>query len=184
MVFIDESFIDFSQKDCDSLVRLTAVSPHLIVLNAFTKIYAMAGLRLGYAVTSNTGLLAKTKMLLPEWNVSNAALIAGGAALDDKEYLKKTKELIKKEREYLSEKLKDLGFTVYPSEANFILFEDRHNLLSSCSGDKSSQSQHITRMLRNCGNFIGLNDTFWRTAVRKHEENERLVNALQKVLQL
>ena len=85
----------------------------------------MAGIRLGYAFSSNQGLLAKVNFLRPEWNVSSLAQIAGLAALNENAYLHETRSLISRERDYLNKKLKALGFTVYPSEANFLLVKVR-----------------------------------------------------------
>lgn len=189
---VDECFIDFTERSDETALQFAGKSPHLIILNAFTKIYAMAGLRLGYLVTTNSALLQKIKALRPEWNVSTLAQIAGEAALDEKAYIEKTRTLIKEEREYLSKELKALGFRAFPGEANFILFSDerkemqkadradvrfsRNNLDLSEKLDSFLLKQGI--FLRNCGNFPGLRENFYRTAVRTHEENVRLIEIL------
>ena len=182
-LFVDECFIEFTGLEKDSCVSLIEENQHLIVLNAFTKIYAMAGIRLGYACTSNQGLLAKVNFLRPEWNVSSLAQIAGLSALEEGEYLQKTRALIKQEREYLSKELKALGFKVYPGEANFILFDSKGSL---CQENPASPRQSIGEfllnkgiLLRNCANFTGLSENFWRVAVRNHDENEKLISLLK-----
>ncbi|WP_407428757.1 aminotransferase class I/II-fold pyridoxal phosphate-dependent enzyme [Treponema sp.] len=176
-LFVDECFIDFTEKKGESALRFIDKNPHLIVLNAFTKIYAMAGLRLGYIVTSNESLLQKINFIKPEWNVSKAAQTAGIAALSDSNsgYLSETRNLIKKEREYLSENLKKSGFKVFKSDANFVLFKDIY-----CKTQKLDDfllQRDI--LIRNCSNFTGLTDKFYRIAVRNHEENEKLIDHLK-----
>mgnify|MGYP002857221856 CR=1 FL=1 len=178
-VLIDECFIEFTGKSEESAVRFLKTCPHLLVLNAFTKIYAMAGLRLGYLMSSNFALIKKINLLKPEWNVSQIAQIAGIAALEEKDYVKKTQELIKEERAYLSKKLKALGFIVYPSEANFILFNDQKISEKKYAGkslDKYLLEKGIS--LRTCENFKNLTKNDFRIAVRTHGENERLISLL------
>lgn len=189
---VDECFIDFTERTEESALQFTKENSHLIVINAFTKIYAMAGLRLGYLVTSNQGILQKINSLRPEWNVSTLAQIAGESALDEKAYIEKTRVLIKEEREYLSKELKALGFHTFPSEANFILFSDERKKIQKddradvrFSGNNLNLSENLDKILlkqgfsfRNCGNFPGLRENFYRTAVRTHEENVRLIEIL------
>ena len=170
---VDECFLDFTEHANESMFRFVEENPHLVVLNAFTKIYAMAGIRLGYLATSNPALLHKINALRPEWNVSTLAQIAGEAALDERNYIEETRTLIKQEREYLSKELKALGFRVFPSDANFILFETEVEKLGVFL-----QEREI--FLRNCGNFTSLSEKFYRTAVRTHEENVRLISVLSE----
>lgn len=171
----DECFLDFTEHANETMFRFVEENPHLVVLNAFTKIYAMAGIRLGYLATSNLALLHKINALRPEWNVSTLAQIAGEAALDERSYIEETRTLIKQERDYLSKELKALGFRVFPSEANFILFSTEVEKLGNFL-----QEREI--FLRNCGNFTGLSEKFYRTAVRTHEENARLLKNLRAVV--
>ena len=166
-LFVDECFIDFTERADETALRFLEKSPHLIVLNAFTKIFAMAGLRLGYLVSSNSGLLQKINSLRPEWNVSAVAQFAGEKMLDECDYVAKTRELVKKERDFLVKKLKALGFRAFSGEANFILF-------------KSELKKEIP-FLRSCANFKGLDGNFYRTSVRTHAENEGLVEKLEKL---
>ena len=200
---VDECFLDFTERADETMLRFVEKNPHLIVLNAFTKIYAMAGIRLGYLATSNPALLHKINSLRPEWNVSTLAQIAGEAALAERDYINETRALIKQERDYLSKELKALGFRVFPSDANFILFEvnfqqfeENFQTDGGKTGSKSdnkvqknlNMSEKIDEFLlkngislRNCGNFAGLSEKFYRTAVRTHGENVRLLEVLQKL---
>lgn len=172
IVFLcDECFIGFTENAAHAE---QFINPNVVVLKAFTKIYAMAGLRLGYALFGDVKLAEKVRRNGQFWSVSAPAQTAGEAALDEKFYLEKTLELVKKEREFLTEKLQSFGFKVYPSEANFILFYTKLAL------DEMLLSEKI--LIRNCVNFDGLEQGYFRIAVRSHEENSALVSAIERCL--
>lgn len=172
IVFLcDECFIDFTENAAHAEQFM---NPNVVVLKAFTKIYAMAGLRLGYALFGDAELAEKVRRNGQFWSVSAPAQTAGEAALDEKNYLEKTLELAKKEREFLTENLRNFGFKVYPSEANFILFYTKLALDEMLLGEKI--------LIRNCANFDGLEQGYFRIAVRPHEENSALVSAIERCL--
>lgn len=172
IVFLcDECFIDFTENAAHAE---QFINPNVVILKAFTKIYAMAGLRLGYALFGDAELAEKVRRNGQFWSVSAPAQTAGEAALDEKNYLEKTLELAKKEREFLTENLRNFGFKVYPSEANFILFYTKLAL------DEMLLSEKI--LIRNCANFDGLEQGYFRIAVRSHEENSALVSAIERCL--
>lgn len=172
IVFLcDECFIDFTENAAHAE---QFINPNVVVLKAFTKIYAMAGLRLGYALFGDDVLAEKVRKNGQFWSVSAPAQTAGEAALDEKNHLEKTLELVKKEREFLTENLRNFGFKVYPSEANFIFFYTKLPL------DEMLLSEKI--LIRNCANFDGLEQGYFRIAVRSHEENSALVSAIERCL--
>ena len=169
-LFVDECFIDF----CDegrSLIPLTKDRPALTVLRAFTKAYGMAGLRLGYCVSSDSGLLKSMSEASPPWNVSAAARAAGIAALGEDAHLENEKELIRTERPWLKKALEDLGFKVIPSEANFLLFKGPEGL--------AAKLEEYGIAVRDCSNYPGLREGWYRTAVRRRSENSALIKALK-----
>lgn len=172
IVFLcDECFIDFTENAAHAE---QFINPNVVVLKAFTKIYAMAGLRLGYALFGDVKLAEKVRKNGQFWSVSAPAQTAGEAALDEKYYLEKTLELEKTERGFLTEKLQNFGFKVYPSEANFILFYTKLPL------DEMLLSEKF--LIRNCANFDNLEQGYFRIAVRSHEENSALVSAIERCL--
>lgn len=158
---IDECFMDIANG--------YSMKGKLPVIKAFTKTYAMAGLRLGYLM-GDTKIVGDIKKQLPAWNVSAAAQAAGIAALDDEEYLNKSRKLIKTEREYLGRELKRHGFKVFDSETNFILVKGKRGI------DKTLLERGI--LIRSCDNFKGLDGGFYRIAVKQHEENAELIREL------
>ncbi|MBO4386077.1 MAG: aminotransferase class I/II-fold pyridoxal phosphate-dependent enzyme, partial [Treponema sp.] len=77
-----------------------SVYKNIILLNAFTKIYAMAGLRLGYALCSDSNIARQMEFLQSEWNVSSLAQVSGLVALSQEKYLEKTIRVIERERRF------------------------------------------------------------------------------------
>ena len=154
----------------------------VIVLRAFTKTFAIPGLRRGYCVTSCAETAAALRKQLPEWNVSAPAQVAGVAAVREDAYLKEAVRLISGERQFLATELKKLGFTVFPSDSNFLLFcvDSRAN----CSFAENALFDTLLAdgiLIRDCRDFSGLCEGFYRIAVRKHADNVALVASLQQI---
>lgn len=169
----DECFLDFAEKGSVKTV-MGMMNENVIVLKAFTKIFAMAGLRLGYAVFGNSSLAEEVHRTGQYWSVSAPAQAAGIAALDEYEFVKTTVQKISAERKYLSEEMRKLWTYVYDSEVNFILFTSTPQL------DELLLREGI--LIRNCSDYSGLDTNYYRIAVRTHPENEIFISALKKVL--
>ncbi len=173
LLVLDECFLDFV-KNGRALSAVPLLHEKMIVLKAFTKSYAMAGLRLGYALFGSSTLAEKVKESGQPWSVSAPAQAAGLAALKIPDYPRRAQELIGREREFLMEKLRALGIRAYPSEANFLLFRCERPL------DRLLAEKYIA--VRSCENYDGLGAGFFRIAVRPHEENEILIKAIKEIL--
>ncbi len=171
-LFIDECFLDFTD-DGVSMKNYLMQHPKLFILKAFTKNYGMAGVRLGYCMSSDTELLMRMSETVQPWNVSVIAQTAGIAALDEQEFLQKTRTFIARERIWLEKALEGLGLWVCPSEANYLLFHGPTVL------DKELKKHGIA--IRSCANFHGLSDGWYRIAVRLHGENEILIQAIKSI---
>lgn len=170
-VFLDECFLDLTE-DGVSAKSLLAAHPELLILKAFTKSYGMAGIRLGYCLCADSALLHRMASASQPWNVSSLAQSAGVAALAEQNFLQRTRSLVHTERRWLTDNLTALGFWVCPSQANFLLF---HGPLGLREG---LLRQGIA--IRGCGNYSGLDDGWYRIAVRPHEENEALITAIRQ----
>ncbi len=173
LLVVDECFLDFV-IDAEDYTAKKYLKNGVIILKAFTKTYAMAGLRLGYIMCSNKKLIERFRQIGPCWNVSTAAQIAGVAALSDHDYILETRNYIAAERDYLSTAIESFGFKVYSSEANYIFFISALNL------EKELLNHKIA--IRNCRNYRGLGTGFFRVAVKTHEENIELINAIERIL--
>lgn len=168
MLIVDECFIDFVETpEWYSMEKFLPDYSNLLILNAFTKIYAMPGLRLGYGVSSNTEVLRRMKRAMQPWNTSIPAQMAGMAALTDKEYILNTKKIIREEKWYLLGAMKSgLTCEVYGSEANFIFFKARQDLF------RKLLKKGI--LIRDCSNF-GISKGFYRIGIKTHSENQQLI---------
>ena len=171
-LFVDECFLDLSDSG-ESLKQYLVNYRNLFILKAFTKSYGMAGIRLGYCMSSDSELLEKMSQSTQPWNVSSIAQAAGVAALQEKAFLQKTKDLIVVERQWLKRELEELGFRVCPSSVNYLLFQAPTCLHTKLKTKKIS--------IRNCDNYVGLGSGWYRIAVRLHEENEALIRAIKEV---
>lgn len=174
LLVVDECFLDFL-PDCDALTAKALLdSKNLLILKAFTKLYGMAGVRLGYCLCSDTVLLDKMQAAGQPWAVSSLAQAAGLAALDETAYVARVQELIAEQRPVLRDGLRALGLRVLDGSANYLLFQAPETL-----GDALRQRGIV---LRSCGNYPGLDGSWYRTAVRTAPENQQLLKALQEVL--
>ena len=189
VLLVDECFLALSGGDEDSLIHcIRSEALPAVVLRAFTKTFAIPGVRLGYAVCS-APTAERIRRELPEWNLSVFAQYAGRAAFGNvtpgtpapetsaggtSGYLAASVEMIAREREFLSAELEKLGFRVFPSDANYILFQSRDRELHQKLLDKGI-------LIRDCRDYHGLTAGFYRTAVRTHRENTALLRCLRNI---
>lgn len=173
---VDECFVEFLEKEEDYTIKeYINLNDHVIILRAFTKIYAMAGLRLGYILTSNLKVIDGISKVGQPWSVSQVATVAGIAALKEESYVKETKKYIKENREYLKMELKRLGFKVFNSKANYIFFKCKNKGI-----EKYLRNKDI--LIRSCSNYVGLNDSYFRIAVKSRNDNIKLIQAIRDFL--
>jgi threonine-phosphate decarboxylase len=179
VVIIDEAFIDFLDDDHFYSVRHDVEKyKNLIVVGSLTKFFALPSLRLGYAVAAKD-TAKRMETLLPTWRINTFALKAGEASLKDVEYIKKTRSFIK--RDFLTQELVKIdGLKVYPSVANFILIDAQEVGITSKELQEKLGPKGI--LIRKCDSYYNLSPYYFRIAVRKREENIRLLNALKKVV--
>lgn len=170
-VVLDECFVSFCAGEC-SMLEEAGHYENLILVNAFTKSFAIPGVRLGYLVCFDEKLLQRIRRQLPEWNVSVFAQAAGIACVAQKNYLRRTAAYVKKERDFLEEGLRALGITVFSGEANFLLLYSGRDLY----GELLEQGI----LIRDCQNFRGLSRGYYRIAVKSREENEVLLRAVKR----
>ena len=176
-VVIDESFLDFLPNKTNlSIVDFIKSYPNLIVLKSFTKIYSIPGIRLGYCICSNIDLIKSIKKNGPPWNISAAAETCGIAALMEDRYISKSISYIRSQRKYLVKELRNLGFKVYKSEVNYILFKIDKNI----NLKELLEKNHI--LIRSCSNYKGLNKDFYRIAVKNKEDNDILIDKLKEII--
>ena len=143
-------------------------------MKVYTKIYAMAGLRLGYLLCHDKNLLSRIGEYGAEWSVSVIAQESGIAALSEADWIAQTRKLINEERDYLIKEFLNLGLTVFPSDANFLLLKSEIPLYESL------KNKGI--LVRNCNNFYGLDEHFIRIGIQTHEKNKELIASISEVI--
>lgn len=175
ILVVDECFIDFLIDEEEySLSSYISQYNNLIILKAFTKIYAMAGIRLGYMMSSNMDIVNKINNIGQPWSVSTVASKCVVAALKEVDYVKKTKEYIKENREYLIRELNSLSYKVFESETNFILFKTKDI-------DIKDKLEEFGILIRSCSNYRNLNEEYFRIAVKSEKDNKYLINCLKEI---
>ena len=178
LLVVDESYIELSDFPDESVTGLVKGFENLLVIRSMTKSYGLAGIRLGYGISS-TDLIRDLLGKQPTWSVNSLAQLAGEAALSDSTYLTRSRELIALERERLFDGLMRQGIKTYPSNANFILFK-LQNGISPRDFEEYLGRRGI--IIRNCKSFAGLGDGYFRIAVRTKEENLRLIATIDEFL--
>jgi len=170
MVVLDEAYAEFADS---SLVMLPSEYENVLVLRTFSKAFGLAGLRVGYAVLPEWVVSRYRKVSLP-FTVNDVALIAARAALQDTEHLRRSVELVRFGRQYLRAGLQGL-FTIYPSEANFVLVD----VAPRTSSEVCTELEEKGITVRDCRSFRGSGDSLIRISVGTQEQNEKLIAVLK-----
>lgn len=172
VLIIDEAFYDFLTNPL-TYIKHIYQSSYLLVLRSLTKMYSIAGLRLGF-LAGQPELLEEVGKSQPHWSMNTIALKAGKVCLNDSQHSKRSREYVETERNRLFTYLGEKDFTYSPSTVNFYLFRDPLN-------DSQELFRFLLRkglVLRHTYNFPGLEGKWLRAAVKKEEENNMLMEAL------
>lgn len=187
LLVIDESFIDFVGNDPlqdneHSIRSLVNEFDNIIVVHSFTKFYAVPGLRIGAAFTNKT-LITQLQQYIPSWSVNTLAQAYTKAALNDVDYIKRTKQELNEERVFMYNALDDIeGITVYQPSANFILFQvNQKGITANYINDELKKYNMI---VRNCDSYVGLTNHWVRIAIKDHDTNIKLVDKLTDILKV
>jgi threonine-phosphate decarboxylase len=177
LVVVDEAFADFTGV---SVIPEAVKAGNVIILRSMTKFYAMAGLRLGYAVGGKK-LIARLSSFIPAWSVNTLASAAGVAALKDRAFRKRTLEWFESEREFLFSRLASIeGLTLFAGSANYIMVKLKDGV--DARELRSSLLEKDGILIRELSAFQGLGPEFFRVAVLGREANKKLIAALSGFL--
>jgi threonine-phosphate decarboxylase len=178
LIVIDEAFIDFVEDE--SVKNEILVSPNLIVLRSMTKFFGIPGLRLGYLMADPSYIVKIRENRIP-WTVSSLVQGAAAKVLFDKDYIEKTREYILGEREFFRNTLNKIaGLRAFESAVNFLLVSmDKRIGLNSTELRDCLAAEGI--LIRDCSNFQGLGNRYFRVAVKRHEQNMTLIEKLKEV---
>lgn len=168
---VDECFMALSSGE--SMIAKLADFPNLFILRAHTKLYAMAGLRLGYLLGAGEEI-RNIQAYGAEWSVSIPAQTAGLAALAlEPDWSAQTLTLIQRERDWMARQLTILGAKVIPSDTNFLLIKHKLPLYELLL------EQGI--LVRNCNNFTGLDESYIRIGLKTRTDNEKLIETIRRI---
>jgi histidinol-phosphate aminotransferase len=176
LVVFDEAYYEYvTDPDYSSAVELIKEGKKVVVLRTFSKIYGLAGLRVGYGIAT-PDIIELINRVREPFNVNLLAQEAAVAALQDHDFLQKSRDIVLKGKEYLYNSFTRLNLKYIPSEANFIFVDVQRN------------SRQVFTSLLQMGVIIRTGDIFgypnWiRVTVGTPEQNERLITNLEKILQ-
>jgi histidinol-phosphate aminotransferase len=170
LVVLDEAYIAFTTGAWDSRTLLT--KNNLLIVRSMTKDFALAGLRLGYAIASED-IVENMKKVRPPWNVSSAAQSAGVAALSSGVYLSNCTERIDSSRTYLTREISNLGYHVVPTHTNFFIFKTED------AGKLQRQLLKKGILVRDCASF-GL-PNYVRIAPLRITQCKRIIKAMKEI---
>lgn len=177
LVFVDECFIELVPDFNESVLSYVKQYNNLFVLRSLTKSFGFPGLRIGYAAANSQMINILQKIQIP-WSVNILAQKSAQVAIKNKDHLRKSRSIIKKELAYLITNLSKLdGIECYASTTNFILIKTKYD---STRIQQKLLKQKI--LIRDCKNFRGLTNHFFRIAVKSHKDNIKLVKALETIL--
>ena len=186
-LFIDEAFIEFLADGMkESIINTEENKKNLFVTRAFTKFFAIPGLRLGYGMYFDKELEQKISEKKEPWSVNNIAEMAGLTVLDDTEYIGKTLKWITEEKIYMYEKLNEIsGIKVYETEVNFITGKIDEKLFSEGLNVKILREKMLEQgiLIRDASNFNFLDERFFRLAIKDRASNERVIEAMKEIFQ-
>jgi threonine-phosphate decarboxylase len=181
LVFIDEDFMDFvSENKQSTFLPYLKAYRNVFIIRSFTKTYGLAGIRVGYGIGCEEMIELMHRAKGP-WNVNCLAQVAALSALKDDQHLRRTRELLVKEKDYLSKNLSAMGLKVFPADANFFLIDVR-TIGKTAAELKEELLKRYNILIRDCSSFTGLDEYYVRIAVRTREENKKLLNAMRAVL--
>ncbi len=175
---LDEAFVDFVEEA--SLKAELARFPRLLILRSFTKFFGIPGMRLGYLLAA-TEIVKGLAAVAEPWSVNTMAQVMGRVCLEDQDYMTATRALVAKERGFLLRELDALeGLQTFPSAVNYLLVKITRPGWTAARLRQEMLAHRV--VIRDASNFRGLDERFFRIAVRHRPENERLLEALRSCL--
>lgn len=180
-LLIDEAYIDFCPEE--SMISEVKNWPNLIITRTFSKVYALAGLRVGYAVLGDLADQIFSSVIRPPWPVSTISIKAAEAALEDRAYVDEMIATTLRLREEFAKSLNQFSqFRVIPSKTNFFLVGIEGTGRSSYELSQSLEEGMI--FVRDCSSFgKTLGDRYIRLTTQYATSNELIINAIHKAVQ-
>ncbi len=180
-ILVDETYIEFTNRDVYSSTSLTKFYKNLIVVRGTSKFFALPGIRLGYALSSNEELLKYFKEKEILWQINSVAEICGKVMFSDEKYIDEVYEFIKSRRDYFYKEISKIkNLKAFESYGNFILVK----ILKGIDAGKLRQKlMEKGLVIRNCENFKNLDNSYFRFCILDDDANEKLLKNLKIIYQ-
>ncbi len=173
-VVIDEAYCEYvSDEDYPNTIKLQKEYTNLIVLRTFSKIYGLAGLRVGYTIASKE-IIKQFDYYQPPFTVNKMAAIAAAAALNDKQFVKDSFEMNLTARTFLEKELSILGYNIVSSQSNFIFVFFNERVERDKIFDKLASNNLIVRKMGPFGDFKA-----FRITIPKLENCQKIIDCLR-----
>lgn len=181
LLIVDETFMEFVENEEKySLIKYVEKYANLFILKAVTKFFGMPGLRLGYGITSNKDIIKKIYHYKEPWTINSFADNLSNYIFKNETYIKESKEYYKVERNYMINELRKIcSIEVYDTDTNFILIRLKESIANDIKEKLFIESNIL---IRDASNFIGLDNSYIRIAIKSHNENEIFLREIKKVL--
>lgn len=175
LVVVDETNIEFGGE---SVISEIVNQKNLIVLRTFSKGFGLATLRIGFAVADKS-IIQRMEEETPLFQTSGISEKLSCVALDDDEFIQRTKQVTAKQRLILQNKLIELGFTLFPSEANNLFIKIPNSLSKKKFVNKLSE-KGISVVIGS--KFDGFNDSFFRVSIRDRVTNQKFIQKIDEIM--
>ena len=187
VVVVDEAYMEFvdeceARPDFPNSIKDVRGGKNVVVLRTFSKIVGLAGLRIGYGV-STPQIADWLNRVRPPFNTNTLAQVAAAAAMDDEGHIERTKKLVLEGREYLATQIDKCGLVRIPSSANYIMIKVKTGGRSGCGTDGDEVYRRLLRkgiIVRSMKSF-GMADWI-RVTIGTMEQNKRFIRELKKIL--
>ena len=175
LVVLDEAYNEFVRaEDYPNSIEMQKKYPHLVVLRTLSKVYGIAGLRIGWML-AEPELIDLVNRVRNPFNVNSLAQVGAAAALKDVDFLQRSQQVNWQGLDYFYKELERLQLKYWPSQGNFVLFDTGHD--SSAVYERLLQKGVIMRPVKGYGLMTHL-----RLSVGLPEENQMAMSALEEVL--
>lgn len=181
LLIVDETFMEFvgDEEKC-SLVKFIDKYENLFILKAVTKFFGMPGLRLGYGLTSNKEIIEKIYNYKEPWTINSFADTLSSYIFEDKKYIQDSKDYYINERKYMLQELRNIkNIVVYDSDTNFLLIRLNTKRANEIKVELLIKGNIL---VRDASNFMCLDDSYIRIAIKSHEENKILIKYMKDLL--
>lgn len=177
VVVVDESFLDFLGTEEEYTSKdLLEEYKNIVIVKSLTKFFAMPGIRIGYGISKNSEIISLINKVTVPWAVNVVASEGVIQALKEENYIRYSIDYVENEKKYLYENLKEIrNIKVFKPSVNFIMFKVLNDV------DLKEELIKHNILIRDCSNYEGLNNGFYRVAVRNREENNKLISKLKDI---